>query len=148
MDFMAVKIRHLTENDFEAVSSIQEAITKKQVSEKLKERMLDYIAKDKEACLVAEEEGSVVGFVIGDIKDWGFGLEKSGWLEILGVHPKYMGKGIGKDLGGRLMDHFKSKGLKKVYTAVRWDSGDLLAFFKSIGFDRSDMINLERRLED
>ena len=145
---MSFKIRTMTEDDFVSVAEIQETITKKKVSPELTNILRNYLQKDNDACLVAEDEGSVVGFVIGDIKDWGFGVEKSGWLEILGVHPKYMGQGTGKELGGRLMEHFKAKNIKNVYTAVRWDSGDLLAFFKSIGFDRSDMINLEKRLED
>jgi N-acetylglutamate synthase-like GNAT family acetyltransferase len=145
---MDVNIRPLTENDFEAVSKIQEAIMKKQPGEGLRRRMQDYIKKDPEANLVAETEGKVVGFVIGGIKDWEFGVEKSGWLEIIGIHPKYMGQGIGRMLGKRLLEHFKKKSIKNIYTVARWDSGDLLAFFKSIGFDRSDFINLERRLED
>lgn len=145
---MEMKIRPLTEKDFDYVAKIQEAIMKKKVSGRLERRMQEYIKKDSEACLVAEAEGKVVGFVIGDIKDWGFGVEKSGWLEIIGIHPKYMGQGIGKELGKKLLEHFKSKGIKNVYTVARWDSGDLLAFFKSIGFDRSDFINLEKRLEE
>ncbi len=145
---MVIKIRPMTESDFEVVAGIQEAITKKKVSGRLDHRIRDYIRKDSEGCLVAEDEGKVVGFVIGDVKDWGFGVEKSGWLEIIGIHPKFMGQGIGRELGKRLLDHFKEKGVKNAYTVARWDSGDLLAFFKSIGFDRSDFINLERRLED
>lgn len=145
---MEIKIRPLTENDFEAVANIQEVIMKRRVKEGLGRRMRDYINNDPEACLVAETEGKVVGFVVGDVKDWGFGVEKSGWLEIIGVHPKYMGQGIGKRLGKELLSHFESKGIKNVYTVARWDSGDLLAFFKSIGFYRSDFINLEKRLED
>jgi ribosomal protein S18 acetylase RimI-like enzyme len=137
----------MTKDDFASVAEIQETITKKKVSSEHDSILRNYLQKDNEACLVAEDEGNVIGFVIGDIKDWGFGVEKSGWLEILGVHPKFMGQGIGKELGRHLMDHFKAKNIKNVYTAVRWDSGDLLAFFKSIGFDRSDMINLEKKLE-
>jgi N-acetylglutamate synthase-like GNAT family acetyltransferase len=144
---MEVKIRALTEKDFQDVAEIQEVITKRKVGDRLERRMREYINKDPETCLVAEREGKVVGFVIGDIKDWGFGVEKSGWLEIIGIHPKYMGQGIGKRLGKELLEHFKSKGIKNVYTVARWDSGDLLAFFKSIGFDRSDFINLERKLD-
>jgi N-acetylglutamate synthase-like GNAT family acetyltransferase len=59
-----------------------------------------------------------------------------------------MGKGIGKALGENLLEHFRSRGIKNIFTQARWDSGDLLAFFKSIGFDRSDFINLEKRLKD
>jgi N-acetylglutamate synthase-like GNAT family acetyltransferase len=57
-----------------------------------------------------------------------------------------MGQGIGRNLGSTLLKHFREKNISNVYTVARWDSGDLLAFFKSIGFDRSDFINLERRL--
>ncbi len=144
---MSFQIRPMAEQDFERVAQIQENITKVNVSPQLENILRGYMEKDQEACHVAVDDGTVVGYIIGDIKDWGFGLEKSGWLEILGVHPKYMGQGIGKALGRQLMDHFKAKNIKNVYTAVRWDSGDLLAFFKSIGFDRSDLINLEKKLD-
>jgi hypothetical protein len=42
-----------------------------------------------------------------------------------------------------LIKYFKEQKIKEVYTTVRWDSGDLIAFFKSIGFDKSSFINLE-----
>jgi N-acetylglutamate synthase-like GNAT family acetyltransferase len=145
---MTFVIRAPIESDIEDIRKIQEAIMKRPVSDLLENRIKEYMRKDPRSCLVAEVEGSVAGFIIGDIKDWGFGVEKSGWLETIGIHPKHMGKGIGKALGEKLLEHFRSQGIKNIYTQARWDSGDLLAFFKSIGFDRSDFINLERRLED
>ena len=42
-----------------------------------------------------------------------------------------------------LIKYFKEHDIKKVYTTLEWDSGDLIAFFKSIGFDKSNFINLE-----
>ena len=75
--------------------------------------------------------------------EWGFGVERSGWIEMIEVDPKLMGRGIGKTLGEALLRYFKDEGLKEVYTSVRWDSSDLIAFFKSIGFDKSSFINLE-----
>jgi L-amino acid N-acyltransferase YncA len=57
-----------------------------------------------------------------------------------------MGIGIGKTLGEALIKIFKKEGIKEIYTSVKWDSGDLIAFFKSIGFDKSSFINLERGL--
>jgi len=36
--------------------------------------------------------------------------------------------------------------VKKIYTSVRWDSTDLLSFFKAVGFERSDFINLRKDL--
>ena len=34
-----------------------------------------------------------MGFIIGFIKEWGFGVERSGWIEMVEVDPKIMGLG-------------------------------------------------------
>jgi len=34
-----------------------------------------------------------------------------------------------------------------VFTLVRWDSADMLSFFKTLGFDRSNFINLRKTLK-
>lgn len=94
--------------------------------------------------MVAEEDGEVLGFIIGCIKEWGFGVERSGWIEMIEVDPERMGKGVGKALGEALFSVFKEEGIKEVYTSVKWDSGDLISFFKSIGFDKSGFINLQK----
>jgi ribosomal protein S18 acetylase RimI-like enzyme len=101
-----------------------------------------FIGHSPKTCLIAVENDVVVGFIVGDVKEWGFGVERTGWIEIVGVSPEHMGKGIGKALGEALIQYFKSEGIKEVYTSVRWDSGDLIEFFKSIGFDKSGFINL------
>jgi aminopeptidase len=69
-----------------------------------------------------------------EYEEFAFGAERSGWIEVLGVHPRHMGKGVGKLLGYRLLSIFKRKGATRVFTAARWDSVDLLSFFKSVGF--------------
>jgi L-amino acid N-acyltransferase YncA len=74
-------------------------------------------------------------------------LEQSGWLEVVEVHPKHMGTGIGRALAGKLFQFFKKKGIRDIYTTVRWDAGDMLSFFKSLGFDRSTFINLRKHLD-
>jgi hypothetical protein len=38
---------------------------------------------------------------------------------------------------------YKARGISAVYTSVRWDSTDLLSFFKTVGFERSNYINLK-----
>ena len=64
----------------------------------------------------------------------------------VGVDPKYMGQGIGDRLAQEVFNFFKVKGIKDIYTSVRWDSTDLLSFFKRLGFDRSNFINLRKHL--
>ena len=110
---------------------------------KIEDLFISYIKKSPKTCLVAEKDNKVAGFIVGCAMEWGFGVERSGWIEMIEVDPKLMGGGIGKTLGEALLRYFKDEGLKEVYTSVRWDSSDLIAFFKSIGFDKSSFINLE-----
>ena len=80
-------------------------------------------------------------------KGVGFGLERSGWVEMIEVEPKLMGEGIGKTLGEALLSVFNKERIKEVYTTIECDSGDLIEFFKSIGFDKSSFINLEYKTD-
>ncbi|MEM4729159.1 MAG: GNAT family N-acetyltransferase [Thermoplasmata archaeon] len=139
-----ITIRRMRPRDIEAAAAITEAITRKRVSKKWKMMVAKLIELHSGECLVAEKDGEVIGFILGEFRESGFGTEKSGWIEVLGVHPKHMGRGVGNMLGQRLLAIFKRKGATGVFTAVRWDSGDLLAFFRSIGFDRSSYIILEK----
>jgi N-acetylglutamate synthase-like GNAT family acetyltransferase len=77
----------------------------------------------------------------------GFGIGQSAWIALLGVNPKYMGQGIGDRLAREILKYYKDLGIKNIFTSVRWDSADLLSFFKTLGFDRSDFINLRKDLE-
>jgi ribosomal protein S18 acetylase RimI-like enzyme len=58
-----------------------------------------------------------------------------------------MGMGIGARLAEEIFKYYKAQGIDKVYTSVRWDSTDLLSFFKTLGFDRSNFINLRKNIE-
>jgi hypothetical protein len=40
----------------------------------------------------------------------------------------------------------KKVGVSVVYTLVNWKEGSLLRFFDRMGFDRGDMLNLQKRL--
>ncbi len=107
--------------------------------------LLRHVDSEDQVAFVAEEDGQVIGFIIGEIKVGGFGSEVTGWVEMMGVAPDKMGSGIGKALARRLFDYFAEQGVHDVLTSVAWDSGDILAFFKGLGFDRSVFINLERK---
>ena len=85
--------------------------------------------------------------MISYIQSGGFGLKESAWVVQLGVDPKYMGQGIGDHLAKEIFKYCQKSGIKDIYTSVRWDSTDLLSFFKTLGFDRSNFINLRKKLE-
>jgi ribosomal protein S18 acetylase RimI-like enzyme len=142
-----IKIRKTIRNDLRQITAIHESVRKKRVSRQWIEITARRLRKGLTVGFVALEEKQVVGFIFGEIKGEGFGLEQSGWIEFIGVDPNHMGSGIGRGLAAKLFQYFKQKGVREIYTTVQWDSTDMLSFFKSLGFDRSPFINLMRRLD-
>jgi ribosomal protein S18 acetylase RimI-like enzyme len=142
-----IKVRKIRAGDVPELVSIQESILQKKVSKKWVRTVKDHLKKRGAVGFVASKDGRVVGFLIGEIKGEGFGLEQSGWIEMVGVHPRQMGVGIGRILAEKLFAFFKKEGIRDIHTSVRWDAGDMLSFFKAIGFDRSPFINLRKHLD-
>jgi len=141
-------IRKLRTGDAAAVSRIFAAITKTEMNLDYERFVQDQVSKEGATSFVAEMDGEVVGFMVCIIISSGFGLlEKSAWIVMFGIDPGLMGQGIGKRLAHEIFAICKEQGIKKIYSSVRWDSVDLLSFFKTLGFDRSNFINLERTLE-
>jgi N-acetylglutamate synthase-like GNAT family acetyltransferase len=97
--------------------------------------------------LVAEVEGNVVGFILGDVSGWEFGVPDTvGWIDTLGIDPAYQKQGLATALAQELIITLKAVGVRTIYTLVSWNDWDLLQFFHAMGFTRGDMINLELKI--
>ena len=142
-----VNIREITLNDAEAIQNIRKAITADDAdidSVKLVEHQVR--KKRNQSSLVAEVNGDVAGYMISSTLYAGFGIKKSAWIMAIGVHPDYMGQGIGLQLARKICEIYKDRGVEHIYSSVRWDSTDVLSFFKKLGFERSEFINLKKKL--
>lgn len=140
-------IRRLEARDLNDISKILKEITKKRSIIDYQRAVEEEVKKKDRVSFVAELDGTVVGFLITYILYGGFGLEKSAWIGLFGVDPKYMGRGIGKRMAQEVFKEFEKMDIRNIYSSVKWDSTDLLSFFKSLGFDRSNFINLEKILD-
>jgi N-acetylglutamate synthase-like GNAT family acetyltransferase len=140
-------IRALRKEDASDVDRINEVITKYPAKDEFR-RMVEELAQSRgNMSYVAEYQGKVVGYMITYMLMAGFGIGKSAWIATVGVEPKFMGQGIGKALAKEIFRLYSKKGIKNIYTSVRWDSTDMLSFFKTMGFDRSNFINLRKKME-
>lgn len=142
-----ILIRKLRAEDAEDISIIYAAITQTPVKDDFIAIIEEQVNRKEDASFVAEFDGRVVGYMISIVISGGFGIKKSTWIANMGVNPKFMGQGIGESLAKKIFEFSREKGIKDVYTSVRWDSPDLLSFFKTLGFDRSNFINLRKILE-
>ena len=97
--------------------------------------------------LVAELDGKVIGFVIGDASGWEYGApENIGWIDTIGVDPSVQRKGIAKMLMTEMINNLKKVGVDTIYTFVNWRDWSLLQFFDAVGFQKGNMINLELKV--
>jgi ribosomal protein S18 acetylase RimI-like enzyme len=137
-------IRRVKIGDSEDIARIYASIVKRYEEIDFNRIIREQVRNTDMANLVAELMGKVVGFIISYSLSGGFGIDKSAWIAMVGVDPKFMGKGIGKNLAEEVFRFYRDQGIKNIYTSVRWDSTDLLSFFKTLKFDRSDFINLRK----
>ncbi len=149
MNESPIKIRLMKADDFDAVVGIDEKVVKASRLEyyKLKFEKLvqsrDYVPTS----LVAVKDGTVVGFIMGElyIGEYGISHEKA-TLDTIGVDPDYQHKGIGEQLINEFMDHLRTLGVRKINTLVDWNDSRLIHFFSANQFSPSKTINLERNL--
>ena len=150
MNASTIKIRLMKVDDFDAVIGIDEKVLK---TTRLKyyEMKFDKLFRSKEflpTSLVAEEDETVVGFVMGELYMGEYGISQEGaTLDTIGVDPNYRDKGIGKQLINKFIDHLRDLGVKKINTLVDRDNSKLIHFFNANQFSPAkSIINLERTL--
>lgn len=142
---MAVRIRSLRASDLPAVAAIERRITKSRRVSALQAHLRGAMRGKEEICLVAEVDGETAGFLVGDVRPWEFGEDRQvAWIKVVGVDPRRQGMGLGRLLGERFLKELRRRGIRRVKTLVEWDSGDLVAYFQSLRFDRGSAIVLER----
>ena len=137
-------IRTMVPSDMDRVVEIDTKVLGKPRPEYW-EMKLELVEKRSQvSSLVAELDGKVVSFIIGDVSKWEYGVpENIGWIDTIGVDPDYQRKGIAKILFTEMTNNLKKVGVDTIYTFVTRRDWKLLKFFNSIGFQKGDMINLE-----
>ena len=142
-----IVIRRLKETDADDISRIIKLITKDPGTLDYKMVIREESKKRDGVSFVAEFDGKVIGYMITYIVKGGFGLEKNAWIRLFGVDPRYMGQGIGKRMAEEVFTVFKEIDIRHIFTSVKWDSTDLLSFFKSLGSERCEFINLKKIID-
>lgn len=107
---------------------------------------------DKECNLVALSGSRVVGFAGGAASADDSKQKEESHVKLIAVSPEMRRRGVGTELLGRLVGHFRSRG-KSVVRVVRYPSGgryffpgvpfeyeDSLGFFRENGFERDQVI--------
>jgi L-amino acid N-acyltransferase YncA len=143
-----VQIRPVRRADLDAVIQIDSMVTgieKLDYWNSLYHRYADAVATGQHF-LVATRDDEVIGFVIGEVRDWEFGSPPCGWVFAIDVRPDARLGGTATQLLKVICDGFTKAGVNKVRTMLARDNALILSFFRSQGMMIAPFIPLEMDL--
>lgn len=143
-------MRRVRRTDLEHVIGIDAAVTRLPKPDYWRSVFRRYGAVEDDArqFLVATVDGQVVGFVIGEIRDWEFGSPPCGWVFAISVDPRARLAGVGTRLLEAISQGFRRKGVTKLRTMLSRDNTLILSFFRSQGMTAGSLLPLEMDLPD
>ena len=143
-------VRPVRRSDLEQVIAIDATVTgleKRAYWQRVFRRYSKAGSTEQRHFLVALLDGRVVGFVIGEVRDWEFGSPPCGWVFAINVQPDARLGGIGADLLAALSALFRRAGVLTLRTMLSRENTLILSFFRSQGMMAGPLIPLEMDLE-
>ena len=141
-------VRQVVEADLPAIIALDRANTGKAKPDYWRDLFRRYTQRGRQRYfLVAEEEGGVLGFIIGEVRAWEFGSPPCGWIFAIGVLPEMRLNSIGSRLFDAVCERFRKAGVDKVRTMLARDDHLVMSFFRSQGMMAGPFIQLERGLD-
>jgi ribosomal protein S18 acetylase RimI-like enzyme len=142
----AVTVRAVRRADLDQVIEIDATVTgleKRNYWQRVYRRYGIGSAGEQRWFLVALAERRVVGFLIGEVRDWEFGSPPCGWVFAINVDPRERQGGIGTRLLAALTEALQRTGVTKLRTLLSHDNTLILSFFRSQGMMAAPLIALE-----
>ncbi|MEI8327226.1 MAG: GNAT family N-acetyltransferase [Betaproteobacteria bacterium] len=146
----ALTIRPVRPSDLDAVIELDAVVTGMEKRENWNSLYRKYGRETAlgQHFLVAMRGDEVIGFVIGEVRDWEFGSPPCGWVFAMDVRPDARLAGAATALLQAICKGFKKAGVSKVRTMLSRDNTLILSFFRSQGMMIAPFIPLEMDLED
>lgn len=98
--------------------------------EEIKKKLL----RDPELFLVAEEDGEIVGTVIGGFDG------RRGLIYHLAVSASYRRRGIGSQLMKEIEARLRAKGCIRCYLLVTTDNPEAMKYYRDLGWTQMDYV--------
>ncbi len=142
-----VTVRAAESDDVAAVGGLDERITGMVKLDYWRDAFARYGVRPNRYFLVAEGDGGVCGFIIGEVRAWEFGSPPCGWIFAIGVDPDHRLRKVGSRLFETVCRRFRESGVKTVRTMLARDDSLNMAFFRSQGMMAGSFIQLEMPLD-
>jgi GNAT superfamily N-acetyltransferase len=143
-----VSIRTATEIDLQPVTALDGKITGLAKPNYWQNLLSLYGGQKQDRYfLIAETNGKLLGFIMGEIRAWEFGSPPCGWVYAVNVEPDNRLGGVGTALFEALCEKFRKTGVATVRTMLARDDTLIMSFFRSQGMMAGPYIELEAALD-
>jgi GNAT superfamily N-acetyltransferase len=144
-----VSIRDAKMADFDGVISLDEVVTRQKKTAYWSGIFSRHINREENDryFLVAETGGTLVGFIVGEVRAWEFGSAPCGWVFAVEVSPKVRELGIGQRLFEEICLRLKQAGITMVRTMMDRDDKLTLSFFRAQGMRTGQYVELGKQIE-
>jgi ribosomal protein S18 acetylase RimI-like enzyme len=136
-------VRTFREADIDPIKAIDRALIGPNRASSWPLRVEAQLLRNPSLSLVAEKDGEVVGFLLGDIRGIEYGALVGGWVDMMGVSPGHQGQGIGRKLVEAFCERCRSNGVG-VRVVAREDDESLIPFWTALGFRKGNLVAYER----
>ena len=144
----AIEIRAIHADDLDQVIALDAAVTGIVKTDYWYELFHRYGIRggQQRHFLVGARGQQVLGYVIGEVRDWEFGSAPCGWVFGLSVHPDARESGLGSRLLDAICDGFRRAGVRSVRTLLARDNNLILSFFRAQGMVAGPSLQLDKDL--
>jgi ribosomal protein S18 acetylase RimI-like enzyme len=143
-----VRVRPARTSDLAAVVALDAEDTGTSKPAYWKSRFEWYVGRHTDRFfLVAERQGRMLGYVVGEVRAWEFGSPPSGWIFAIGVSHADRLHGLGTMLVDEMCARFRKAGVTHVRTMLAKDARLIMSFFRSLGMMAGPFVQLEKRID-
>ncbi len=151
IDVDKIIIRPISDADRAAIEEIDKKVSGKERTAYIEAKFFRATKSEGHLLnsLIAEYEGRVIGFIMGEIYLGEFGIpDDTASIDTIGIHPDVQRMGIARLLLDEYKNHARAAGVKRLHTLVEWNDWQLIHFFDSAGFSPARTLSLESRIKD
>ncbi len=133
-------IRSFRLGDYSAITRIWQETNLDRAETESLDALATQLAWDSELVMVAEQDGEVVGVVVGTIDG------TRAFFYRLAVQPELQGHGIGRKLVEAIENRFRQRGVNRVLIMVNQANHEVLPFYHSLGYEVQKYVTLSKKL--
>ncbi|WP_019123830.1 GNAT family N-acetyltransferase [Brevibacillus massiliensis] len=133
-------IRSFRLGDYAAITRIWQETGLNETESETFDALAKQLAWDSELVMVAEQDGEVVGVVVGTIDG------THAYFYRLAVRPDLQGSGIGRQLVQAIETRFQQRGVNRVLIMVNQENHKVLPFYRALGYEMQKYVTLSKKL--